>query len=326
MTAYLPSDPAVVLAVAGAILGALVAGFLLARVTSLRKARVASWALVVLGTAGVERVCTQERPGFRMLALITFALVAMKSIVLTEERAHGLGSPSAREWLAFAVGWVGMQPRLFARPRSGALGGVRALIKSGGAAIVLGAALIALAHPAWVGLHSRLLATVLLLAGLSALVHFGLLNVLAAAWRSFGVGVDALFRAPWRSQSLSEFWARRWNLAFSEMTSIAVYRPLASRLGRGPALVAGFAMSGLLHEMALSVPVRGGWGLPLLYFLLQGGLVVGERALAAHGRPIGGAMGRAWTVFWLVVPLPLLFHRPFLAGLAWPLIGIPAAG
>jgi alginate O-acetyltransferase complex protein AlgI len=30
--------------------------------------------------------------------------------------------------------------------------------------------------------------------------------------------------------------------------------------------------------------------------------------------------GRLWTVFWLVLPLPLLFHRPFLAGVVWPLL------
>jgi hypothetical protein len=323
MTAYLPSDPAVVLAVASAVLGALGAGFLLARVTSIPKARIASWALLMLGTASVERLCAHEPPGFRMVALITFALVAMKSVVLTEERVRGLGPPSVGEWLGFAVAWVGMQPRLFTRPRAAALGGVFRLVAGGAVAVALGAMMIALARAAWVGLHSRLLGTVLLLADLSALVHFGLLNILAAAWRSAGVPVDALFRAPWRSQSLAEFWAQRWNLAFSEMTSIAVYRPLFARAGRGPALLAGFAMSGLLHEMALSVPVRAGLGRPLLYFVIQGGLVLAERALAARGRPLGGAAGRVWTVFWLVLPLPLLFHRPFLAGVAWPLIGMP---
>lgn len=225
MTAYLPSDPPVVLAVAGAILGALVAGLLLARVTSIPTARVASWALLVLGTASVERLSAQEPPGFRMVALITFALVAIKSIVVTEERARGLGRLSIGTWVAFAAAWVGMQPRLFTRPRAAALGGVFRLVVGGAVAVALGAIMIALARAAWVGLHSRLLATVLLLAGLSALVHFGLV----------------------------------------------------------------------------------------------------ERALAARGRPLGGATGRAWTVFWLVLPLPLLFHRPFLAGVAWPLIGMPAS-
>ena len=27
------------------------------------------------------------------------------------------------------------------------------------------------------------------------------------------------------------------------------------------------------------------------------------------------------TLAWLLVPLPILFHRPFLAGVVWPLIG-----
>jgi len=32
--------------------------------------------------------------------------------------------------------------------------------------------------------------------------------------------------------------------------------------------------------------------------------------------------GRLWTLSWLTLPLPLLFHRPFLAGVIWPLLGI----
>jgi D-alanyl-lipoteichoic acid acyltransferase DltB (MBOAT superfamily) len=140
------------------------------------------------------------------------------------------------------------------------------------------------------------------------------------------VPCDALFRAPLRSGSLTEFWARRWNLAFSEMTSIAVYRPLSPRTGRGPALLAGFLASGLLHEMAISLPVRAGFGLPLLYFAIHGGLVLVERALGRSGRSLSGWVGRGWAVLWLVGPLPILFHRPFLAGVVWPLIGMPAEG
>jgi alginate O-acetyltransferase complex protein AlgI len=54
------------------------------------------------------------------------------------------------------------------------------------------------------------------------------------------------------------------------MTAMAVHRPLQRRLGRGPALLGSFLVSGLLHEVAISLPVRAGWGLPKLYFLLQG--------------------------------------------------------
>jgi hypothetical protein len=42
----------------------------------------------------------------------------------------------------------------------------------------------------------------------------------------------------------------------------------------------------------------------------------------AHDRPVAW-VGRAWALAWLVLPLPILFHRPFLAGVLWPLLGIP---
>jgi hypothetical protein len=106
------------------------------------------------------------------------------------------------------------------------------------------------------------------------------------------------------------------------MTATSVYRPLASRIGRGSALAAAFAFSGLLHEMALSAPVRAGFGLPLLYFLLHGGLVGVERALARAGLPLQGWTGRLWAGFWLVAPLPLLLHPAFVSGVLWPLAGI----
>lgn len=62
--------------------------------------------------------------------------------------------------------------------------------------------------------------------------------------------------------------------------------------------------------------------LPLLYFALHGGLMLIERALARRGRPLGGRLGRVWTLGWLALPLPILFHPPFLRGIVWPLIGI----
>ena len=60
------------------------------------------------------------------------------------------------------------------------------------------------------------------------------------------------------------------------------------------------------------------------YFALHGVLIMIEAWLAKASRPIDRRpwIGRAWTLAWLVVPLPILFHRPFLAGVVWPLIGI----
>jgi alginate O-acetyltransferase complex protein AlgI len=108
------------------------------------------------------------------------------------------------------------------------------------------------------------------------------------------------------------------------MTAIAIYQPLVRFVGRGPALVVSFLSSGLLHELAISVPVRAGYGLPMAYFTLHGTLMMIEARFAKASRPIDRIawVGRAWTLTWVLVPVPILFHRPFLAGVVWPLIGI----
>ena len=230
----------------------------------------------------------------------------------------------AGRWFGFAALWPGMRPGPFARAGSAPLPGAWRLAGKGLSRVAFGAALIALARLAWVEAHSRWLATALLLPGLSLTVHFGMFDVLAGAWRGAGVDCKPLFRSPLRSTSLGEFWGRRWNLAFSEMTALAVYQPVVRRAGRRTALAASFLGSGLLHELAISVPVRAGYGLPLAYFALHGGLVAVEGGLARAGRPVDRRpwVGRAWTLAWLILPLPVLFHRPFLAGVVWPLIGI----
>jgi alginate O-acetyltransferase complex protein AlgI len=108
------------------------------------------------------------------------------------------------------------------------------------------------------------------------------------------------------------------------MTAIVFYRPLQRWLGRGCATVLAFLGSGLLHELAISLPVKAGFGLPTIYFLLHGGLVLWENRLLKHGRPINRFdwVGRLWTLAWLALPLPILFHPWFLAGVVWPLIGM----
>jgi alginate O-acetyltransferase complex protein AlgI len=194
-------------------------------------------------------------------------------------------------------------------------------MRRGARHIAIGFVLMLLGRLAWVHTGDPLLVTVLVMPALSLIVHFGVCHVTAGAWRQRGVACEALFRAPLRSQNLSEFWAHRWNLAFSEMTATAAYRPLIGSIGRGPALVAAFALSGLLHEMAISVPVGAGYGLPLAYFVLHGVLVLVERALARAGRPLGGWVGRTWAIFWVVAPLPLLFHAAFVNGVILPLVG-----
>jgi alginate O-acetyltransferase complex protein AlgI len=279
-------------------------------------ARTAAWLSLVALVAAADRIGAGAPPLVRMLALIVAGLLGMKAIVLVESRPRL--APLA--FFAFTFGWVGMNPRPFLARDPARRARAALLARRGALNVVAGAALVALARFAWIETSSRALATLLLLPGLSLVLHFGLLNLSAAFWRLFGFDTDALFRAPLRSESLSEFWGRRWNLAFSEMCAIAVYRPLG---GGGAGLAAAFVFSGLLHEMAISLPVRAGFGGPLAYFAIHGALAALERALVHRGRPVRGWPGRAWTAVALLAPLPLLFHPPFLRGVVWPLIGIP---
>jgi alginate O-acetyltransferase complex protein AlgI len=64
----------------------------------------------------------------------------------------------------------------------------------------------------------------------------------------------------------------------------------------------------------------------MAYFILHGTLMMIEARLAKANRPIDRVpwVGRIWTLTWLLDPLPVLFHRPFLAGVVWPLIGLEA--
>src|SRR5436190_2234880 len=77
------------------------------------------------------------------------------------------------------------------------------------------------------------------------------------------------------------------------------FRPLRTRIGVVGATLGAFAVSGLIHELVIAVPARGGYGLPTTYFLLQGVAVCAERTRA--GRRLGLAHGWRGRLFTIVV-------------------------
>ncbi|MFL5342223.1 MAG: wax synthase family protein [Gemmataceae bacterium] len=320
MSAYWPHEPTRLAIVAALFAVELALGFALPRLPGRRRARLLAWLLT--GGAGVlvERITADEPSGLRMIALILGVLYGLKAIVAVESGTR----LSPLRWLGFCVLWFGMRPEPFRKAGGPPQLGVRRLLVHGLVLLLAGAVLMVTAWGVWRASRSRWLATPPLLVGLSFVLHFGFFNVFAALWRWLGVDCRPLFRAPILATGLNEFWSKRWNLAFSEMTAVAVYRPVAASLGRRAGIFASFVVSGALHELAISVPVKAGYGLPMAYFLLHGVLVLTETALARHGRPIDNhpILGRVWTLAALALPLPLLFHPPFLAGVVWPLIGI----
>ncbi len=155
--------------------------------------------------------------------------------------------------------------------------------------------------------------------GIVMMLHFGIFHLLSCAWRRAGVEARPLMDRPLMSVSLGEFWGRRWNTAFRDLTHRFLFRPLKSRLGARGAVFAGFAFSGVIHDVVISLPAGGGYGGPTVFFLLQGvGLLI-ERSRV--GRSLGLGTGwRGWLFTWgmLLLPAPILFHEPFVTGIVVP--------
>lgn len=151
------------------------------------------------------------------------------------------------------------------------------------------------------------------MAGIIFTLHFGLFDVLRLFWQRRGVDAKPIQNCPVCSRSVSEFWGQRWNTAFRDITHRLLFRPMTARLGGRAAIAIGFLCSGLVHELVISVPARGGYGGPTVFFLIQAAALFAERS--RFGRRIGlahGVRGWAFTMLCLLAPVVLLFHLPFL--------------
>jgi hypothetical protein len=157
--------------------------------------------------------------------------------------------------------------------------------------------------------------------GIILFLHFGTFDLLSAAWCSAGIQAEPIMRQPLKSQSLGEFWGRRWNLGFRKLSHTLVFRPLQSQFGVVAGTLGAFLASGLIHDLVISVPARAGYGLPTAYFLIQGCGVIGERSEAGKKMGLGqGIRGWLWMTFFTVAPLFILFHPWFVLRVILPFL------
>jgi hypothetical protein len=150
------------------------------------------------------------------------------------------------------------------------------------------------------------------LLGTAWFLLFGGLHLLSAAWRRLGVDAPPLWRSPLLARSLGDFWGNRWNLAFRDAARSTLFGPVRRRLGTAAAVGAVFVASGIAHDLVLSVPARGGYGLPTAYFLLQAaGTYLDRSPLGRRLGLRGGWRGRAFTLLLTAPTAYVLFHPPF---------------
>lgn len=287
-----------------------------------------SWLLLPVAIIGIHFLFLNSHSVLRMFTLISTSFVLMKIVVATVSYQHSNQKLNLKQWMCYCCTWVGMQPRLFEHLDGKWLGGAKSMFTFGISRMLLGMLFVWLARYLNVlhvnGTLIHLLVVVCLLVGFSLILHFGLLSIQAGLWRWGGVNTYLLFRKPLRARSLTEFWGKRWNLAFIEMNSIALFRPLKTKIGRNASMFLGFVFSGVLHEVALCLPVQSAYGMALSYFLIQGLIVYLEQEM--KGRNIdflkNPMIGLIWTSCWLILPAPLLFNHFFLKEVLFPIAGL----
>jgi alginate O-acetyltransferase complex protein AlgI len=237
---------------------------------------------------------------------------------LTWWRARSRFAHPAWRSVAYLLAWPGMDADAFLDPGQLVPPAAPAVWLWATFETILGATLL------WVVARSVPVGQPLLrgwvgMVGLIMLLHFGTFQMVALLWQSVGVKAEPIMSTPLRSTSLGEFWGKRWNLGFRQLAHELIFRPLYRGLGAGTAGFLVFAVSGMIHELVISLPARGGYGLPTLYFLLQGAGVMVERSRL--GKRIGLGQGvRGWCFMLVILAIPAfgLFHPWFVLRVILP--------
>lgn len=256
--------------------------------------RVLGWGVLFAIVAGAHVAMSDCDPILRMIGICCVLLGGMKGLVYAEW-AGAEKLPLSRYWV-FALCWFGMDPGSFRTRREGL---------SWKPDVWLGFLLMFVGTlGAWLVWEMGWRQILVMFVPMSLGFHFGALRVLKGVLRAKGFAVRTLFPNLLASKGLADFWSRRWNVGYSQMMQRLVGRPIETLAGGSAGVMGVFVVSGLLHELAITLPVRSGYGLPTLYFTLHGLLVILE------GR-MGRSFGRIPALLAVVLPLGLLFPPAF---------------
>jgi hypothetical protein len=273
-------------------------------------AKQASWlrSLPLIALPATAIALRSRMPAWLFMWTLAFALfAALKWISWWKARSEV--AHTAGRSLAYLFAWPGMDAEAFLNEhRDVAQPNLREWLWAS-AKTALGVVLL------WV--FARQTAQPLLqgwigLLGLIFLLHFGSFHLIALFWQSVGIDAEPIMSNPIASKTLTEFWGKRWNLGFRHLAHDFIFSPLHKRIGAAGAGFLVFVLSGVIHDLVISVPARGGYGLPTAYFVLQELGVMFERSKLARRIGLQNEIpSRMFTVVVTAAPAFWLFHPPF---------------
>lgn len=270
------------------------AGPVLANVKTLWGRRLAGWVVLVTVVAGADFALSGLDPVFRMVGICCVLLGGMKGLVYAEWA--GAERLTIQRYCVFAFLWFGMDPASFRNRRTGL--SWKGDVKPGLLLMLVGTL------GAWMVWMTECRQIFIMFLPMSLGFHFGALRVLKGGLRAVGFPVRTLFPNVLETQGIGDFWSRRWNVGYSQMMQRLVGRPVEALAGANAGVMGIFIASGLLHELAITLPVRSGFGLPTVYFTLHGILTALEKK---RGRPFG----KLPALLAVILPLGLLFPPAF---------------
>jgi len=264
-------------------------------------------------------------PRWVFMWAMAFALYAGCKWLTYRQAVARMETRSRRRTLGYLFAWPGMDAMAFLSGSAPVERSSRSEWMRAGINITFGVILIWMVVRAVLSV-SPLVAGWIGMAGAVLILHFGTFHLVSLVWRRAGINAMPVMRKPLRSTSLGEFWGRRWNTAFHELACRFTFRPLRQLVGVTGATLLAFVASGLIHELVISVPARGAYGLPTGYFVLQGLGVAGERT--PLGRRLGlGSGWRGWLFTVLVTAGPAfwLFPPQFVRNVILPMLAVIGA-
>lgn len=281
-------------ATAAIVAAAIASGPVIAKIPHAGWRGLCGWLWLALWVAVAERVLADATALARMVGICCVLLGGMKGLVYAAWA--GKEQLTLGRYLVFSLLWFGMDPGSFLTRRRGLEW--KRDVRIG--LILMAAGTLG----AWLVWTAEWRQVLVMFVPMSLGFHFGALRVLKGGLRAAGFPVRTLFPNVLEAKGIGDFWSKRWNTGYSQMMQRVVGKPITRRFGSGAGLMAVFLVSGLLHEIAITVPVRAGYGLPTLYFTIHGVLTLLELRL---GKPFG----KIPALLAVGVPLGLLFPAAF---------------